>query len=38
MTILKPSKEIDFLKLRTKTIRKHKKVIKKKYHTIDVKG
>jgi hypothetical protein len=31
MTILKPSKEIDFLKLGTKQF-------KKKYHIVDVKG
>ncbi len=30
-----PSKEIDFFKLRTKPL---KKMIKKKYHSVDVKG
>jgi hypothetical protein len=35
MTVLKPSKEIDFLKLKKNN---NKKMIKKKYHTIDVKG
>jgi hypothetical protein len=35
MTVLKPSKEIDFLQLATNFL---KKMIKKKYHTIDVKG
>jgi len=37
MVILKPSRQIDIFKLRNKTIRKHKKMIKKKYHTVDVK-
>jgi len=27
-----------FPSIRNKTIRKHKKMIKKKYHTVDVKG
>jgi hypothetical protein len=36
MTILKPSKEIDLKKLGTKQFLL--KMIKKKYHTIDVKG
>jgi DNA-binding CsgD family transcriptional regulator len=38
MIVLKPSKEINFFKLGTKTIRKHKKMIMEKYHNVDVKG